>query len=107
LSSGVAAWHRWAELYRRRVQQVRVDKVGAAAGLFLKWRGWRRDEQDARRARTFKGKYSWVVDDFCAHSAARAITAAKPVISLSASFRVATLPPCIGIGGAHSSQLVA
>jgi hypothetical protein len=78
LSSGVAAWHRWAALYRNRVQQVRVDEVGAAAGLFLKWRGWRTDEQDARRARTFKGEYRWVVNGFCPHSAARAITAAKP-----------------------------
>eukprot|EP00962_Isochrysis_galbana_P027070 scaffold8473_cov141-Isochrysis_galbana.AAC.1 len=35
-------------VYRRRVEQVRVDELGAAVGMVLKCRGWRGDEHAAR-----------------------------------------------------------
>eukprot|EP00962_Isochrysis_galbana_P042152 scaffold15672_cov109-Isochrysis_galbana.AAC.4 len=61
-------------VYRRRVEQVRVDELGAAVGMFLKkCRGWRGHEHAARRrAHAFWGRCSWAAGGFRPHSAPRA-----------------------------------
>eukprot|EP00962_Isochrysis_galbana_P034474 scaffold11684_cov122-Isochrysis_galbana.AAC.5 len=55
-----------------RVEQGRVDELGAAVGKFLKWRWWRGYEQAAHRARAFWGRYNWAAGGFHPHSASRA-----------------------------------